>query len=112
MTKEEFLREIESLDDDYFQKRWEQHIKDFGKEHAVKNYQNMYGLKNHILNNYKKNKSFHVEQDCDLIREYYDVLNRIGEEEFVNSFGETRLFLLKTAIERQREGLFAYIQKI
>ena len=52
-----------------------------------------------------------TQEQINLFKEA-NVLNRIGEEEFVNSFGKTRLFLLKTAIERQREGLFAYIQKI
>jgi hypothetical protein len=112
MTKEEFLKEIDKLDDEYFQKRWEQLIEEFGQELAVKNYHSMIGFKNHILDNYRNNISYHVEDDCRIITKYQPLLDKMSKEEFIESFGEFKFFLLNNAIKNQQEGVFGYIQKI
>jgi len=111
MTREEFLKEIDKLDDEYFQKRWKSEITRLGEEKAIEKFNNYDGYKKSTLDNYRYNVSHSVSADIDIIKMYNDILQDVGESEFIEKFGEFKLFLLNNAIKRQREGIWGYILK-
>ena len=112
MTKEEFLQELENLDEEYFKRRWEHLIKKHGLKHAINTYVNPENYKKHILKHYKSNMASTVEADCEVIRLYHDYLIKLGKVEFINTFGEFKFAVLNNAISNQNNGFWAYAKKV
>jgi hypothetical protein len=112
MTREDFLKEIDNLDDEYFQKRWKNLIKKYGEQHAKDTYGNQENYKQHILNHYRNGMASNVEADCEVIKLYYDCFNKVGKEEFVEKYGDFKLLILNNALRNQRIGFWAYAEKV
>ena len=109
MTREEFLKEIDKLDDTHYLNIWNEEVSRLGEKRAIEIYGGIEGVKKHALDNYINNRANAVQADIDIIRIYNDTFREIGEKEFVESFGEFELFLLNNAIERQKKGIKGYI---
>jgi len=109
MTKEEFLKEVENLDETYYSDIWNFEINRLGIEKAKEVYTDYEGCKKHFLNNLINNRAKVVGSDVYIIKVFYDKFIMLGKEEFIDTYGDFKLRLLQDALKRQQKGVKGYI---